>query len=112
LLFYELFTGGQPPPSALRALASLNGAFVSLSTLAMVGESNANEADITSKEPKRRQGAEKNKGLCRLNFEYLMFMQIPGPLCHLIFNIIDCVHGELSGEECTLTWLALDQTCS
>jgi hypothetical protein len=100
LLFYELFTGGEPPPSALRALASLNGAFVSLSTLALVGESNNNEADIASNEPKRRQGAETNKGLCRLNFEYLMFMQIPGPLRHLIFNIIDCAHGELSGEEC------------
>jgi hypothetical protein len=99
LMFYELFTGGQPPSSNLRALASLNGAFVSLPILALVRENNVDKAD-TSNQSKRRQCSEKNKGLCRLTFEYLQLMQIPGPLCHLIFNMLDCVHGELSGGEC------------
>jgi hypothetical protein len=99
MLFYELFTGGQPPGSDLRALASLNGAFSSLPILALVEPRDVDDAG-TPNQPKRHQGAEKQKGLCRLTFEYLKFMQIPGPLCHLIFNMLDCVHGELSGDEC------------
>jgi hypothetical protein len=27
-------------------------------------------------------------------------MGLPGPIRHLIYNMLDCIHGDLGGEEC------------
>jgi hypothetical protein len=99
LLFYELFSGGQRPTSELRSLASFDGAFVSLSTSTLIKE----EDYPSSNEPKRYQGpsgSNRKVGLCKLSFEYLKFMGIPSSLCYLVLNILDCVHGDLCGNEC------------
>jgi predicted ATPase len=101
LVFYELFSGGEVPPFNLRALASLDGAFVSLSTVTLVKEVENDQGAFS--ENKRHQGPSGNLkmvGLCELSFEYLTFTGIPRPLCHLIFNMLNCVYGDLSGVEC------------
>jgi hypothetical protein len=61
------------------------------------GERDNNESS------KRLQGPSKSAndlGLCHLSFQYLMFIGIPSPLCHLIFNMLECVYGYLGGHEC------------
>lgn len=99
LVFYELFSG-ELPPSNLRDLASSRGAFVSLPTLTPIKESD--EAQCELSESKRRHsttGHGKSSGPCQSSFAYLLFIGIPGPICHLVFNMLDCVHGVLSGNE-------------
>ena len=98
LLLYELFSGGEVPPANLLSLASSSGAFISLPTLTLV---KTLDKELTfSNEPKRRQGpAGPSLGLCKLSFEYLKFMGIPGPICHLIFNMLDSVYGDLRSNE-------------
>jgi energy-coupling factor transporter ATP-binding protein EcfA2 len=101
LVFFELFSGGELPPFNLRALASLDGAFVSLSTVTLVKEVENDQGAFS--ETKRHQGPSGNVkmvGLCELSFEYLTLTGIPRPLCHLIFNMLNCVYGDLSGDEC------------
>jgi hypothetical protein len=104
LLFYELFSGGEIPPPSLRALASHNGAFISLSTMALVETSGDREQDPLSN-AKRHQGpsaSDEGIGLCKLSCEYLKLIRITGPLCHLIFNMLDTVHGDLCKKDCYL----------
>ena len=99
LLFYELFSGGERPPKNLHNLASCCGAFVSLCTLTLV----ENNKDGCSNEAKRRHGPAGNRpsiGLCEISYEYLKYMSVPGPVCSLIFNMLDCVYGDLSGSHC------------
>ena len=100
LLFYELFSGGEIPPSNLRSLAFSSGAFISLPTLTLV---KVFDEELTfASESKRRQGPDgsgHNLGLCKLSFEYLKFMGIPSPICHLIFNMLDSVYGDLRSNE-------------
>ena len=100
LLFYELFSEGIVPDSNMCAIAISDGAFVSLPTLTLAEEIESN--DNTFSEPKRCRGpagSGRNISLCKLCFERLKFMGIPGPICHLIFNMLDSVYGDLSGEE-------------
>ena len=100
LLFYELFSGGELPASNTFALATFDGAFVSLPTLTLAEEIENDENAF--KEPKRHQGPAgtgRRISLCKLCFEQLKFMGIPGPICHLIFNMMESVYGDLSGEE-------------
>lgn len=100
---YELFSGGSVPPPELYALAASDGAFVSLPTLTLV-KSGDEDDDIGSSRPsesKRHHGPSgKEMGLCRLSFQYLKLMDLPGPICHLIFNMLDCIYGDLGGDEC------------
>jgi predicted ATPase len=101
LVFYELFSGGEAPPSNLHDLASSYGAFSSLPNLTLVAGYDDDRG--TSQEPKRRErpsGSGKMVGLCELSFEYMKLMGFPGPLCQLIFNMLECVYGDLSGDEC------------
>ena len=100
LLLYELFSGGDIPDSNLYALATSDGAFVSLPTLTLAEEVENSENAFS--EPKRHQGPNgsgRKISLCKLCFERLKFMSIPGPICHLVFNMLDSVYGDLSGEE-------------
>eukprot|EP00956_Cyclotella_meneghiniana_P001108 scaffold1292_cov71-Cyclotella_meneghiniana.AAC.8 len=49
---------------------------------------------------KRHQGqSSSNLRLCESSCEYLRLMGITGPICDLIFNMLDSVHGYLSGNE-------------
>jgi hypothetical protein len=98
LLFDELFSGGETPLFELRTISSRDGAFVSLPT-SNEGCS-ANEDSSVAKEPKRRQDLSGLKKSVDLAFEYLKFMQIPGPLCHLIHDMLNCVYGDLGRGEC------------
>ena len=101
LLFYELFSGGEAPNSNICALATSGGAFVSLPTLTLAEEMETDETIFS--EPKRRQGPDgsgRKMSLCKLSFERLKFIGVPGPICHLVFNMLDSVYGDLSGEEC------------
>ena len=95
-------------------IASLPGAFVSLSTMTLV-KNGKNDNDISSTNDddqdddsfsnnvnsKRHQGlAQKEIGLCQLSCQYLQISGIPSPICHLLFNMLDCVHGDFAGNDC------------
>lgn len=99
LVLYEMFHGGQEPPSDLRRLALLDGAFISLSTLTLVKSGQFS----TDTDPKRHQasfGSDQDVSLCRLSSDCLKFVGIPGPLGDVFCNMMDCVYGELGGNEC------------
>jgi hypothetical protein len=101
LLFYELFSGGEIPPPTLHALASHNGAFISLSAMTLVEKSDDEGQDFLSNS-KRHQGpsaSEINVGLCQLSCEYLRLMGVTGPLSHLILNMLNTVYGDLRGKD-------------
>ena len=113
LVFYRLFSGGETPPSTLMTLASLPKAFVSLSTMTLVkngtGDNcsslhNQNHDDDSlsnNDNSKRHQGlTQKEIGLCQLSCEYLRLTGVPSPLCHLLLNMFDCVHGDFAGNDC------------
>jgi hypothetical protein len=55
LVFYVLFSGGESPPADLSALSSLDGAFVSLSTLSLVKQDD-NEDEMTPRHIEDEQG--------------------------------------------------------
>jgi hypothetical protein len=101
LVFYELFSGGEVPPPGLLALVSSDRAFISLPTLTLAEKDN--DDAVSKSDFKRRQGpsgSSKGDGLCQVSFEYLKFIGLPGPVCNLIFNMLDCIHGEFSGNGC------------
>jgi predicted ATPase len=57
-------------------------------------------------EAKRHQGSTKSEtevGLCQ---EYLRLIGVPNPVCGVIYNMMDCVYGDLSSREC---YSALDE---
>jgi len=100
LVFYELFTGGETPPENLRALALCDSAFVSLSTLALANKKDG-DATSTNLENKRHQGVSGEEfGLCKSCCEYMKLVGIANPICDLVFNMLDTVYGDLSGNEC------------
>eukprot|EP00804_Cyclotella_cryptica_P027949 CCRYP_003834-RA/>CCRYP_003834-RA protein AED:0.03 eAED:0.03 QI:51/1/1/1/0.66/0.5/4/541/1215 len=101
LVFYELFSRGEVPPPDLVALASSDRAFLSLPNWTLTESGVPDE--VMQSDLKRRRGpagASKDVGLCQLAFEYLKLMGLPGPLCNLILNMLDCVYGDFSGTEC------------
>ena len=127
LVFYRLFSGGDTPPSTLMTLASLPRAFVSLCTMTLVKNGTASNGNNSSSynhsnnngyanmnndnqddrslsnqsNSKRHQGpARKEIGLCQISCEYLLLSGVPSPLCHLIFNMMDCVHGDFAENDC------------
>jgi hypothetical protein len=101
-LFYELFSGGEIPPPELHTLAASDNSFVSLSILTLVEKSGEEDRDISSN-AKRHQGpsaSDEGIGLCRISCEYLRLSGLTGPLCELIFNMLDTVHGDSQGKDC------------
>ena len=101
LLFYELFTGGEVPPENLRAIAMCTNAFVSLSTLTLVNKLDEDQTSSNDNN-KRHQSASSSvghMGLCKISCEYLRLTGISSSICTMIFNMLDSVYGELSGNE-------------
>jgi hypothetical protein len=95
-----LFSGGQIPPPTLHVLASFDGAFISLSTTTLMKRM---EDEHLTMEPKRHQGpstSETETGLCKVTFEYLRLIGVFNPICCLIYNMMDCVYGDLSSKDC------------
>lgn len=104
LLFYELFSGGRKPPPDALDLASMDGAFISLPTLNLSERSgNHKDSKWESEHSKRQAVSTQGIEVCQLSFESLKLMGLPGPLCRLILNMLDCIHGDLSGNECYTT---------
>ena len=100
LVFYELFSGGEHPPSNLCDLALCDDAFVSLSTLTL--SNTKNEEQPRDRNAKRHQGPSSSGGevgLCGLSSEYLRSVGITSPICNLILTLLDCVYGDSSGNE-------------
>lgn len=101
LVFYELFTGGETPPEYLRALAMCDNAFVSLSTLALVNNKDGDERSTNIENKRHQVGASGGEiGLCKSCCEYMRLAGFASPMCDLIFNMLDSVYGDLSGNEC------------
>jgi predicted ATPase len=109
LVFYELFSGGELPPTTLQNLASCDGAFVSLSSMALVKKCANDDQDLSYDDQdfvintKHHQGpsaSEDEIGLCQLSCEYLKFIGVTGNLCHLILNMLNAVYGDSGGDEC------------
>ena len=97
LVFYQLFSGGEAPPSSLYSLATFEDAFISLPRLSLAPK---NDGDNFRSSSKRQQGVSNGEmGLCSISFEYLKCMNLPGPICRLVFNMLDCIYGCLSGTE-------------
>ena len=96
LILYELFSGGEIPTD-LCALAMCEGAFISLSTLTLMNRSNGDLISSCSRN-KRHQGPGEI-GLCESSCEYLRLTGITHPICRLIFNMLDSVHGDFSGKD-------------
>ncbi|KAL3768174.1 hypothetical protein ACHAWO_006544 [Cyclotella atomus] len=97
LVFYELFSGGQRPPSKLCALASSECAFESLSTATLAQNGNGQDHFIGAN--KRLQSVHQNGGPCRIYCEYLKLSNVTNSLCHLILNMLDCVCGVFAGKD-------------
>ena len=100
-MFYELFTGGEVPPENLRAIAMCTNAFVSLSTLTLVNKLDEDQTSSNDNN-KRHQSASSSvghMGLCKISCEYLRLTGISSSICTMIFNMLDSVYGELSGNE-------------
>ncbi|KAL7487783.1 hypothetical protein ACHAW6_013360 [Cyclotella cf. meneghiniana] len=101
LLFYEIFSGGEPPPRGLVSLLSSEGAFISIPKLTLTekkDDHNASKTDI--KRHRGPAGSCNGIGLCQISFEYLKLLGLPGPLCSLVLNMLDCIHGDFSGNDC------------
>eukprot|EP00804_Cyclotella_cryptica_P014201 CCRYP_005628-RA/>CCRYP_005628-RA protein AED:0.02 eAED:0.02 QI:105/1/1/1/1/1/2/1150/1171 len=100
LVFYELFSGGELPPPELFSLVSSYRDFISLPTLTITRKS---KDDQTFKTDFKRCpdpfGSREGLRLGQLSSEYLRLMGLPGPLCNLIFNMLDCIYGDFSGDE-------------
>ncbi|KAL3778030.1 hypothetical protein ACHAWO_008753 [Cyclotella atomus] len=86
LVFYELFSGGQRPPSKLCALASSECAFESLSTATLAQDRNGEDHFIGAN--KRLQSVNQNSGLCRVYCKYLKLIQ----QCHKLSVSFDSQH--------------------
>lgn len=94
LVLYEIFSGGEVPPSALQDLASMDGAFASLSRLSLCEDSIEGSSNN-----KRCQGPDQKMGLCQLSCEYLNFMGVPHPLCDVLLNLLEAVYGDLGAKD-------------
>ena len=94
LTCYKLFAGGENP-SKIYALSSSEQAFVSLSKLSLVKQSDNDHS--TQSESKHH---EKPLSLCHISCQYLAIRGVPSPLCSLILNMIECVYGDLKGNDC------------
>eukprot|EP00804_Cyclotella_cryptica_P015019 CCRYP_000618-RB/>CCRYP_000618-RB protein AED:0.01 eAED:0.01 QI:822/1/1/1/0/0.5/2/1351/774 len=89
------------PPPGLFALMSSDRAFISLPTITLTEKENNDEA--SKSDSKRRQGPSRSTngvGLCHLSYEYLKLMGLPGSICSLIFNMLDSIYGDFSGNDC------------
>lgn len=96
LLLYEIFSGGQSS-SALQALASTDGSFVSLSRLTMMPQSSNDHNQ--AKRHQGTSGSRREMGLCQMSCEYLNFLGAPSVLCSVIANMLEGVYGDLRGNE-------------
>ncbi|KAL3805300.1 hypothetical protein HJC23_009007 [Cyclotella cryptica] len=99
LVFYELFSMGEAPPPGLMGIKASKNAFVSLPF------ADENESEVYTSQPKRRHSRASHRaageiGVSQKSFEHLKFIGLPGPLCNLIFNMIDCIDGDFSRDEC------------
>ena len=99
LVFYELFTGGEIPSDDLFTLPTCENAFVSLSHLTLLNKNNEDDMSIGDTNKHHQGQSSSNFRLCESSCEYLRLMGITGPICDLIFNMLDSVHGYLSGNE-------------
>jgi hypothetical protein len=98
LVFYELFSGGQRPPSKLCALASAEGAFESLTAMTVAPNSNDEDHQLIGSN-KRLQSVNQDGGPCRVYCEYLKLSNVSNSLCYLILNMLDCVCGVFAGKD-------------
>jgi hypothetical protein len=102
LLFFELFSAGEGPVPNLHSLPYVEGAFISLSTMALVKKDRDGEDTIVNSS-KRRQGPSKSErcfGLCQLSCEYLKLVGVSVPICQMILNMLEVVYGDFGGAEC------------
>jgi hypothetical protein len=80
-------------------LSSLDGAFVSISTLSLVKQNDNEEIKIESK---RHQDISKMSGdvrICQMSCEHLNVIGVLSPICEIINNMLECVNGDMGGEE-------------
>jgi type II secretory pathway predicted ATPase ExeA len=99
LVFYVLFSSGESPPADLFTLPSLDGAFVSLSTLSLVKQKDNEEIEVESKRHQDVSNIGQDVGICKINSEYLNFIGVPSPVCDMICNMLECVYGGMSGDD-------------
>jgi hypothetical protein len=38
-------------------------------------------------------------GVCQMSSEHLNFIGVPSPICEILNNMLECVYGDMSGEE-------------
>jgi hypothetical protein len=104
LVLYELFSGGHRPPAEVKDLSSSDGAFASLRTCSRHEAdsatlvSNCERHHGATSNSKRHHGATSEKGVC-LVFEHMRLHGVTSPLCRLVHNMFESIHGDMSGDE-------------
>ena len=112
LVFYEIFSGGDRPTllHGNEVCSELDGIFDPLPL--PMGEFNNDEMnladalkifdDLDDNEGLQEQEPQKKAALSRhpsISSEQLKIKNIPGPLCDLVANMIDCISNEFSDSE-------------
>ena len=106
LALHFLFSGGDLPPPEMLVIHHQNGSFSALS----VNSHQDDDESGASPSSKRRvsmsgstidssEGSRNSRVVNNMNFEYLRMKGVPGPLCDLIHNMIDCINGDFVGDE-------------
>jgi hypothetical protein len=102
LVFIELFSGGERPPSTLLDLISADGAFVHLTKQRLSEKNEQGKSSSVESSTKRRISAssvDHNDDACRVACNQLKLLGVPNSLCRLIFNMLDCIYGCFKDEE-------------
>eukprot|EP00804_Cyclotella_cryptica_P022353 CCRYP_015913-RA/>CCRYP_015913-RA protein AED:0.01 eAED:0.01 QI:137/1/1/1/0.66/0.5/4/982/1465 len=105
LVFYELFSGGILPPPELLPVSSSEGPGVTLTFYETVNLSDLNcsklnnNEEISSNDTLTRKKLSKPHVQLQSVIESLKAIGLPYRLCDLLYNMLDCINGDLSGCE-------------
>jgi hypothetical protein len=107
LVFLELFSGGDKPSIELLDLISATGAFAYLSKQLVFGRSDGKQYPQEAVSPMKRRLSATDKeqcdDACSLACNRLKVFGVPNSICKLIFDMLDCIHGDQKGNESYLS---------
>lgn len=100
LVLYEVFSGGAKPPKEVlgRAASGTSPSFENI-----MREYHDDDPSAMMRRKKQHspivQGGDTKKFASNLFIEHLRTKGLPGPLCDLVFNMIDCINGDFRSNE-------------
>eukprot|EP00804_Cyclotella_cryptica_P002814 CCRYP_009354-RB/>CCRYP_009354-RB protein AED:0.02 eAED:0.02 QI:50/1/1/1/1/1/3/1110/1165 len=98
LVFYELFSGGRLLPREFTPLSSSQnrGATPNLSDLNLATLHNSNKVSRNGSDTRKKIPVPQVQ--LHSAIETLKQIRVPYRLCDLLFNMLDCINGDLSGD--------------